>query len=98
MSYDLIIRPEAFQDLAKAHDWYEEQRPGLGEALETCVEAALASIVRLPKSPQIIYRRVRRVKIDRFPYGVFYLINRATIVVIAIVHERRDPRIWKVRV
>jgi hypothetical protein len=31
MAAELIIAPEAEQDIAEAYDWYESRRVGLGE-------------------------------------------------------------------
>jgi plasmid stabilization system protein ParE len=31
----LVLRPQAEEELLGARDWYEEQRPGLGEAFAT---------------------------------------------------------------
>jgi hypothetical protein len=38
MSLPLNLRPEAEQELAKARDWYEDQRGGLGEEFLIAVE------------------------------------------------------------
>jgi len=37
MAAELIIAPEAEQDLADAYAWYESRRSGLGEELLTTV-------------------------------------------------------------
>ena len=31
MRWNLIVRPEAEQDITDAYDWYDEQRKGLGD-------------------------------------------------------------------
>ena len=31
MKWNLIIRPEAEQDISEVYDWYEERRKGLGD-------------------------------------------------------------------
>ncbi len=35
--------------------------------------------------------------VRRFPYGVFYVIENNTLVVLAIFHCAREPIIWKSR-
>jgi toxin ParE1/3/4 len=97
VSRELIIRPEAQAELAEAFDWYERQRPGLGEELLAHVEAGLAQIRHVPKRNPIIYKQVRRLLIRRFPYSIFYSIDDDRITVLAILHGSRDPRRWQRR-
>lgn len=37
MAVDLILAPEAEQDIAEANAWYEDLRSGLGEELLSCI-------------------------------------------------------------
>lgn len=97
MNYRLIIRPEAETDLTEAYDWYESQLAALGAEFLLVVEASLAAIQRNPKQYQVIYRRIRRALTRRFPFGVFYLTRRNTIIVLAILHAKRDPQLWQQR-
>ena len=73
MTWTLLVRPEAEQDLAEAFEWYERQRPGLGDELLLRVEAATESICHDPRLCGCIHRDVRRKLVRRFPYGVFYV-------------------------
>ena len=43
------------------------------------------------------YRNTRRALIRRFPYGVVYLPipEQDTIVVLAVLHCGRDPKLWQ---
>ena len=97
MSRRLIIRPEAEAELAEAYRWYETHRPGLGEDFLLCVDARLASIQRNPALYPTVHKKVRRALVRRFPYGVFYVSERDTIAVIAIMHLGRSPERWRRR-
>jgi len=44
MSLPVIVRPEACAELREAREWYEVQRPGLGEKFEAAVRACKAEI------------------------------------------------------
>jgi hypothetical protein len=59
MSHQLIIRPEAEEDLLNARQWYERQRPGLGGAFMLSVEAAMEEIRRRPMSFPIVRKQAR---------------------------------------
>jgi plasmid stabilization system protein ParE len=57
MTYRVILRPEAEAELAEAYRWYEEQRPGLGEAFFLSVDACMASIQRNPTMHPVVHAK-----------------------------------------
>lgn len=93
----LIIRPEAEADLATAFDWYDGQIAGLGAEFLLTVEAVLGSIQRNPRQYPVIHHQTRRALTRRFPFAVFYIAEPHTVVVLAILHARRDPHTWQHR-
>ena len=93
----MIIRPEAEADLANARDWYERQRAGLGAEFLLCVEEVLERIGRTPEMYMMVHHDVRRALTRRFPYAVYYRIAGNDVVVLGILHTRRDPREWQSR-
>ena len=97
MSLELILRPEAEADALEAYRWYSEQLPGLGGEFLAEIDRALESILANPEAHQKQHREFRRVLTRRFPYAVFYAIRGDRIVVFAILHTARDPRLWKER-
>ena len=51
----------------------------------------------MPELHAEIYRGVRRSFLRQFPYAVFYRVEENRVVVIAVMHTRRDPRRWQSR-
>ena len=94
----MIIRPEAEADLANARSWYERQRVGLGAEFLLCVEEVLERIDRTPEMYRVVYHDIRRALTRRFPYAVYYRIAGQAVVVLGILHTRRDPHEWQSRV
>ena len=86
------IRRRAEFDIADAYAWYETRAPGLGAALLRSVEACLARVQRQPEAYAIQHGRVRRARLRRFPYSIFYVIRTDGIDVIAVYHGHRRPR------
>ena len=97
MSRELIFRPEAEADALEAYRWYNAQLPGLGEEFLAEIDSALEIIRANPELPQKLYREFRRVLTRRFPYAVFYALRDDRIVVFAVLHMARDPRLWRKR-
>lgn len=97
MDVELVIAPEAGQDVADAYDWYEGQRTGLGEEFLTCVDACIQGICRNPEMHAIVYQNYRRGLVRRFPYAVFYECVENVLTVYCVFHTARDPQKWRLR-
>ncbi|WP_026730904.1 type II toxin-antitoxin system RelE/ParE family toxin [Fischerella sp. PCC 9605] len=97
MNYKLLISPEAELDIEEAFEWYEESNPGLGYEFVRVVDSCLAGIGRNLLAYPLVHQEIRRALIRRFPYGIFYLFEEDTIIVIACFHVKRDPQQWQCR-
>ena len=94
MKHQIIIRPDAEADLQIAFHWYEDEAEGLGSEFLRCIDAAISSIDRSPEAYSFLYKNIRRILVRRFPYGIFYLTEKDRIIVLAVLHFRRDPNRW----
>jgi plasmid stabilization system protein ParE len=97
MAAELIIAPEAEQDIDEAYAWYEEQRVGLGERFLTAVDACIQAICRTPEMHQTIHEQYRRGLVRRFPYAVFYEYAEGKVTVYCVFHMSQDPEKWRRR-
>ena len=97
MAAELVIAPEAQQDLDEAYAWYESRRPGLGEDFLTRVDAAVQAVCRQPESKAVVFENYRRALVRRFPYAVFYEYVGNTVTVYCVFHTSRDPEKWRER-
>lgn len=93
----LVLRPQAETELLDARDWYEEQRPGLGGAFAVEVDRALARIVQAPLAYPRVQGETRRALVRRFPYAIYFHAMSNEVVVLAVIHGRRDPQHWESR-
>jgi plasmid stabilization system protein ParE len=89
--------PSASADVQAAYEWYEGQRPGLGDEFLAAVDAAIASILAFPDAYPVVHRGARRVLLERFPYSLYYRVQGEQVVVVACMHAARDPRWWRSR-
>lgn len=93
----LVVTASAETDLATAFDWYEDQSPGLGAEFLRAVDAVFAAAQRTPALFPVVRGRTRRALLRRFPYGAFFTATDHEVVVLAVVHSRRHPRVWQSR-
>jgi toxin ParE1/3/4 len=42
----------------------------------------------------LVRGKLHRALMQRFPFGVFYVLTQTHIVVVAVLHAARDPRVW----
>ena len=80
--------------MRSAYDWYEGRRPGLGDDLILCVEAALEVIRERPKAFRRVRRNARRILVNRFPYLILYVDRKEAVVVVGVFHTSQSPRRW----
>jgi plasmid stabilization system protein ParE len=97
MAAELILAPEAEQDLTEAYNWHEGQRVGLGEEFLGCVDACIQAICRTPEMHARIHADYRRGLVRRFPYAIFYEYVDQTVIVYGVFHTSRDPNKWRER-
>ncbi len=83
--------------MAETVDYYNAQRPGLGTEFAAEVGDALGRIAAFPTAWPIFSERARRYVLNRFPFGVLYQVRHDGILVLAVMHLRRDPRAWQAR-
>ena len=93
----LWFHAAAEAELVEAVAWYDQQRPGLGDALAADVRATLDRIAEQPEAWHPLTPTTRRCQTQRFPYGVVYQVRGDVILVLAVMHMRRRPGHWRDR-
>ena len=97
MDYVLLLRPEARLDLLDAFLWYQDQQAGLGHNFKLCIDDALSKLVKHPLFYKKVHNSIRRIIIKKFPFGIFYIMSGNKIIVLAVLHARRNPVKWENR-
>lgn len=97
MNLKIFVRAEAELDILEAAKWYEKNLVGLGEKYLISVESALDSIQRNPEAFPKVHNDIRRILLKKFPFGLFYLVDKGRIIVLAVFHASRNPKHWKER-
>jgi plasmid stabilization system protein ParE len=94
----VVVRPAAAADIENAYEWYESQQPGLGDEFLAALRTTRDRLLEHPEAYPALHRNTRRALIpQRFPYALFYRLYGDTIVVVACMHAKRDPRLWQRR-
>jgi plasmid stabilization system protein ParE len=85
----------AIEELKLAIEFYEKASLGLGSEFLSEVKAAISRIIRNPRAWSCLDDEIRRCRLQRFPYGVIYIVEDDSIIIISIMHLHRQPQSWK---
>lgn len=97
MNRKIIVSNDADTDMRKAVVWLHDRSPELPQRFSIEFENVLKSITDHPEMYPVVYRRFRRAPLRRFPYSVFYTVERDAILIVGVVHQARDESTWKRR-
>src|SRR5437867_3274609 len=78
--------------------YYDSKEPGLGDEFADEVWRTISRIASHPHAWQQLSSRTRRCLTNRFPYGVIYRASPSSILIIAVMHLKRNPDSWRGRV
>jgi plasmid stabilization system protein ParE len=84
---DLVFLDEARAEFDDAADWYDRQKPGLGDAFVNNVQDVFDRITVMPRVHPVVYKDVRH-----------YQVEPDRIVVISVFHTSRNSEAWKSRI
>ena len=88
----VVIAVAAAADIAEAATWYEEKKAGLGQEFLAVLHGQLARIRQAPRRCPADGAGLRRALVTRFPYCIHYRIESERVLIVAVLHGKRDPR------
>ena len=89
------LHEEADAEFVEASRRYDaEASEEVGAAFEAEVERAVAFIVEHAEASPASLGNVRRKVLLRFPYSLFYAVEKDRIRILAVAHHKRRPGYW----
>ena len=80
------------RDIDEAAAWYEDQEKGLGVAFLDAVHTSVQRITANPRVFRISRSKARAALIRKFPYTIYFAQSEEIVQVLAVLHQRRDPK------
>ena len=87
----------AVNELGKARDWYAERSTIAAVGFLEELELAIRAISLAPDLYPEYVDGTRRYVFPRFPFNLVYRVGAESILIIAVSHQRREPRYWASR-
>jgi plasmid stabilization system protein ParE len=98
MARRFIVRPLAEADLEQAANWYDEEQAGLGPRFLSDVDQVFGRIHAMPLQFPVVSGDIRRALLQTFPYAIYIRAAEGSVIVLAALHLRRNPKVWRGRV
>lgn len=95
---DIKFLLPAEQEFFEAIDFLESESIGLGNDFASEVMSTLERIVQFPRAWRTLSKRTHICNTKRFPYSIVYQIRSNFILIVAVLHQHRDPKTWKERI
>jgi plasmid stabilization system protein ParE len=92
MNLPVSFKEEARQDIARAFEWYDSQKVGLGDRFLTELNQIINQIGINPHLFQIRRKNIRLGLLKHFPYLVVYEAEENQIIIYKIIHAHRNPQ------
>ena len=93
----IIVKPLAELDLQEAVKWYILENEELAETFLFEFRNAVRTVSNSPLGFQKRYKSVRAFAMKKFPYNVYYLLEKDIMFIVAVMHQKRNQKLWKKR-
>lgn len=87
----------AGQDVAGIAFHYHSIGSSIAQKFFNELKTALTFIRKFPDAGTEVESGVRKLILKKFPYSIFYRQAEKSIIIIAVLHQRRRPEYWKGR-
>ena len=92
MAYNIIVSPRAQQEIEDAIDYYSLHSADAPSIFISSLRDAYRVLSQNPFY-RIRYKNIRAVKLSKFPYVLYFIINEKlnTVRVLSCFHSKRNP-------
>ncbi|MBZ4202045.1 MAG: type II toxin-antitoxin system RelE/ParE family toxin [Methylovulum sp.] len=84
-------------ELIEVSVWYENKQAGLARGFISEIDRCVSLASEFPYQFAIVHKDIRRIVVNRFPYGVYFRVEEQRIIILAVFHSSRSPAVWKTR-
>jgi hypothetical protein len=99
MAWKLTYYKAVLLDISDAKKWYFKQQKGLEKRFSEDVKECINRLQKNPLHYETRYKQVRQAHCTIFPYTIHFYIDEPAmqLIIIAIVHQHRNPDLAKSR-
>lgn len=90
--------PDALEEYEDAALFCGPREDGLDARFQLIIEEAIEDICSLPVAWPLFVDETRRRVVDVFPYSVIYVHEENRVLMVAVMHDSREPGYWLDRI
>jgi plasmid stabilization system protein ParE len=94
LKHRVVVRPQARDELAEAARWYRGKSLLVATAFREAIRRTVSQVSERPASFPEVAIGIHRALTRRFPYAIFFVVEEAAVVVLAIKQQAQDPATW----
>lgn len=98
LKYDLSFAAVAREDVREIVLWYKNEVDGLENRFLFSLEVIISELRDNPLIYPIQFNNIRCGLLRRFPYKVYYTIDQETVIILGVIHVKRNPKLIRKRV
>ncbi|MBC7862155.1 MAG: type II toxin-antitoxin system RelE/ParE family toxin [Bacteroidia bacterium] len=80
----------ALFDIIKIKKWYSGKSENLHLRFLTHLEREIEKVKNSPLMFQVVRQGTRKFSVNKFPYNVYYLVEKERIVIVGLIHNKRS--------
>ncbi|HEX4264658.1 MAG TPA: type II toxin-antitoxin system RelE/ParE family toxin [Verrucomicrobiae bacterium] len=88
------FHPEAIREFEEAVHFYKDRGHNLALRFTREVQKTISRVAAHPERWRILEDNTHRCFVNVFPYSVLYTIEADHVLVVAIMHHKRQPGYW----
>lgn len=92
MKYQIIIPESVYWELQEVSTYYESKQKDLGLKFIESWETAMQHLSEAPLLYQKKHKRLRTIKLTKFPYVLAFEIIEQKIYIYRLTHSKRHPK------
>jgi toxin ParE1/3/4 len=96
-SWPVFFTDDADAEALEAYDWYAARNRDAAEGFRSELRHAVARITDRPDRYRLFDGDVRRYLLRKYPFGVLYVLEPDLVIVLAVMHLKKEPGYWKKR-
>jgi len=95
MAFEVLISEAAEADIIEAFGFYKRENNAVTAGFKRAITDAVKHIRKYPLAFQIRYEDVRILFVEKFPFGIHFIIRKNEILILAVFHTSMNPDNWK---
>jgi plasmid stabilization system protein ParE len=92
---EVALHPLALREFRAAYGWYARRSPGAAQRFRVAVDRVIQRLVTAAEQGSPYRQRYRWLRLQRFPYLLYYEIrDPEPVLIYAVAHTGRRPGYW----